>query len=72
VSYVAPLAVSTEPDGKQRMSMMMWMATEGGRRCPQCGKFAKADDLGNLSFVLDNGGRVTMFGHKPGKGCNRG
>lgn len=52
----------------------VWLATEGGRKCPQCGRYARPDELGDLSFSYrtQNGGtaRVSMFGHKPGHGCN--
>lgn len=55
---------------RKKMSMGTWMATEGGRKCPMCGRYAKARDLGWIGqsgpgFILD------MYGHKPGKGCNR-
>ena len=60
-----------------QMPMSVWYATEGGRKCPMCGKYAKADDLGNLSFPIADAsgavvGRVSRYGHKPGTGCNRG
>lgn len=58
-----------------RMGFMQWLATEGGRKCPQCGRYAKPSDLGNLSFTYQtqDGGtaRVSMYGHLPGKGCNK-
>ena len=57
------------PAHPPRMGMMAYLATDGGRRCPQCGKWAKAKDLGNLSFS-DECGTVSMYGHKRGKGCN--
>ena len=46
------------------------MATEGGRKCPMCGRYAKAKELGWIgcntpTLCLD------MYGHLPGKGCNR-
>lgn len=58
------------------MSMMTWMATEGGRRCPQCGKFARRSELGPIggTFVNADGkvvGHVSMYGHLPGFGCNK-
>lgn len=51
-----------------RPSFSLWLATEGLRRCPLCGRFAKAEELGSVGFVL---GAVitTAFGHLPGKGC---
>lgn len=36
----------------RQMSMSVWMATEGGSRCPLCGKFAKSGQLGNLSYTI--------------------
>ena len=50
-----------------------FMATEGGRRCPMCGKYAKKGTVGNLSFTADIGGgwtHISMYGHLPGYGCN--
>lgn len=55
---------------KLQMSMAAWLETDGGRRCPQCGKFAKKNDLGDLSFAI-TGGRVSAYGHLPGFGCNK-
>ncbi len=52
------------------MGFRAFMATEGGRKCPQCGKYAKSSELGNLSFNY-KGGRVSMYGHLPGFGCNK-
>lgn len=59
-----------QPTPKHEMSMMTWMATEGGRKCPACGKYAKAKDLG---WIGSNTPKlcVDMYGHLPGKGCNR-
>jgi len=50
-----------------------FMATEGGRKCPMCGKYAKKGTVGNLSFTADIGGglaHMSMYGHLPGYGCN--
>jgi hypothetical protein len=50
------------------------MATEGGRKCPMCGKYAKRSELGNLSFKAEfrqGWAHITMYGHLPGYGCNR-
>lgn len=54
------------------MTYAMFLATEGGRRCPQCGRFAKPKELGNLSFTTKGGVRalIVRFGHLPGYGCN--
>jgi hypothetical protein len=49
------------------------MATEGGRKCPLCGKYAKREEIGNLSFETEFGqgwAHVSMYGHLPGYGCN--
>ena len=65
--------MSASPDSPD-MSYMLWMATEGGRKCPQCGRYAKAGEVGNLSFCYSDGvtsGRISMYGHLPGFGCNR-
>ena len=56
------------------MGMMQWLATEGGRKCPQCRRYAKREELGNLSFNFGDGdirGRVSMYGHKPRTGCRK-
>lgn len=57
------------------MPFSVWLATEGGRRCPQCGKFANRSEVGNLSYFFrtETGtGHVSMYGHLPGYGCNKG
>ncbi len=58
---------------KHKMDMMTWYATEGGRKCPMCGRYARARDLGNLSFYTSGSviARISMYGHLPGKGCNK-
>jgi hypothetical protein len=56
------------------MSFGLFMATEGGRKCPQCGKYAKQGELGNLSRISISDGilvHVTAYGHKEGFGCNK-
>lgn len=56
------------------MSFGLFMATEGGRKCPMCGKYAKRSELGNLSFKTEfrqGWAHITMYGHLPGYGCNR-
>jgi hypothetical protein len=55
------------------MSFGTFMATEGGRKCPQCGKYAKREELGNLSFKThfpQGWAHISMYGHLPGYGCN--
>lgn len=65
----------TEPQPKRELSMMAWLATEGGRKCPACGKYAKPDQLGYTGGTIrENGvvvGVVSSYGHLPGFGCNR-
>ena len=58
---------------RPEMGMMLWYATEGGRKCPMCGRYARARDLGNLSFYTAGSviARISMYGHLPGKGCNK-
>ena len=59
---------------KREMSMMTWMATEGGRKCPTCGKYAKAEELGPTGGYFNNGQivcHISSYGHLPGFGCNR-
>lgn len=53
-----------------KMEMMQWYATEGGRKCPMCGRYAKAEDLGDLSRWIGNA-RVSAYGHIEGRGCNK-
>lgn len=59
---------------KRAMSMMAWYATEGGRKCPACGRYAKAEELGSTGGVIKLSGMVchiSSYGHLPGFGCNR-
>ena len=54
--------------------MMAWLATEGGRKCPQCGKYATPNQLGYTGGLYNIGGvltHVSSYGHLPGYGCNR-
>lgn len=71
VAWSDLLTVGGKPD--HGMSFGLFMATEGGRKCPQCGKYAKRDELGNLSFKTQfphGWAHISMFGHLPGYGCN--
>lgn len=52
------------------MGMLTSMATEGGRKCPMCGRYAKSRELGWLGFNSPNL-CVGAYGHLPGKGCNK-
>lgn len=59
---------------KRELSMMAWLATEGGRKCPQCGKYAKEAELGYTGGLYEIGGvltHISSYGHLPGYGCNR-
>ena len=59
---------------RTKMSMSMWFATDGGRRCPLCGKFAKAEELGFVGGAYGADGaiaHISIYGHLPGYGCNR-
>lgn len=59
---------------KPQMSMSAWLATDGGRRCPMCGKFSKADELGFVGGTYETDGivaHISAYGHLPGYGCNR-
>jgi len=66
-------AESKQDNSASRMGMMAWFATEGGTKCPMCGRYAKAEELGNLSF--NTTGTViaheSAAGHLPGFGCNK-
>ena len=65
------LSVGGKPD--HGMDYGTFMATEGGRKCPLCGKYAKRGTVGNLSFICRPGGaiiHISMYGHLPGYGCN--
>jgi hypothetical protein len=67
------LLPTTGFEARPQMGMMCWMATEGGRKCPQCGRYAKQETLGNLSFYTTGSvvARISMYGHLPGYGCNQ-
>lgn len=69
-SSLAEPAVSV----KRELSMMAWLATEGGRKCPQCGRYAKQTELGYTGGLYEIGGvltHISSYGHLPGYGCNR-
>lgn len=72
----AILEISDSPvDSRPKMGMMTFLATEGGRKCPQCGKYAKPSQLGPIggSYTTLGGvvGHISMYGHLPGYGCNK-
>lgn len=69
---LSPAASSVTP--KRELSMMAWLATEGGRKCPQCGKYATPNQLGYTGGLYNIGGvltHISSYGHLPGYGCNR-
>ena len=56
------------------MDMMLWYATEGGRKCPMCGRYAKSAELGFLGGTVMQGASVIhldAYGHLPGFGCHK-
>lgn len=69
---LVPAAAGTVMPSRS-LSMMAWLATEGGRKCPQCGKYAKADKLGYTGGTYEFGGvltHISSYGHRAGFGCN--
>jgi hypothetical protein len=69
-----PCSPTPAAEAKREMTMMTWMATEGGRKCPACGKYAKAEHLGFTGGYSNIGGsvvHVSSYGHLPGHGCNQ-
>jgi hypothetical protein len=69
-------ATEEEAKTKPKISTMTFMATEGGRKCPHCGRYAKFTELGWVgthftdprglpSVILDS------YGHLKGYGCNK-
>ena len=70
----AALLAEREEEG-DKTSMMQFLATDGGRKCPLCGRYAKPGELGNLSHTFYDPagkwqGRISRYGHLPGHGCN--
>lgn len=66
-----PLLIAvTDGSIKPKLTMMAWLATEGGRKCPMCGRYAKEAELG---FVGSSGPEfhISAYGHLPGFGCNK-
>lgn len=59
---------------KRELTMMEFMATEGGRKCPACGRYAKESELGFTGGTFNVGGspvHISSYGHLPGFGCNQ-
>ncbi len=52
------------------LDMMTFLETEGGRKCPMCGKYAKRSELG---WIGSHGPGIIVdaYGHLPGFGCNK-
>lgn len=60
---------------QQSLGFMAFLATDGGRKCLQCGRYAQPKEIGNLSkwFYNEIGEKVahiSQYGHLPGYGCN--
>lgn len=69
------------------MSMMQFLATEGGRKCPMCCRYARSEELGYLGARFDEPAAYSVatrepthwrtvaimdgYGHLPGFGCNK-
>jgi hypothetical protein len=49
---------------------MTWLHTEGGRKCMNCGRYAKTEQLG-WTGIRGPGFVVDCYGHLPGFGCNK-
>ena len=70
-----PTTTTTELRIIGQLSLSVWLATEGGAKCPQCGRYARQSELGVLGGRYVSGatiGHLSMYGHLPGFGCNRG
>lgn len=83
----SPALITTTGPSENKMGMMQWLSTEGGRKCPQCGRYAKPSELGFVGFDIiepsawsirtrevTHWSRVVIadiFGHLPGFGCNK-
>lgn len=66
-----PLLIAvTDGSIKPKLSMMAWLATEGGRKCPMCGRYAKEDELGFIGGSSP-GLHISAYGHLPGFRCNK-
>jgi len=66
--------MSNKKQAIKNMDYRTFMATEGGTKCPNCGRYAKAQELGNLSFNVktETGyAHFSLFGHLKGFGCNK-
>ncbi len=66
-SFVFGTATGPPADG---LSMSAWIATEGGRKCPMCNRYALASELGWVG-LSGHGIVVDAYGHLPGYGCNK-
>lgn len=64
------LIMVTDGSIKPKLSMMAWLATEGGRKCPMCGRYAKEAELGFIGGS-ESGFHISAYWHLPGFGCNK-
>lgn len=64
------LIMVTDGSLKPKLSMMAWLATDGGRKCPMCGRYAREDELGFIGSS-GTGFHISAYGHLPGFGCNK-
>lgn len=55
---------------KPRLSFSVWLNTDGGRKCPMCGKYARQEELGWIGSNSP-GCHIDAYGHLPGFGCNK-
>ena len=65
----------SEASPKRELTMMEFLSTEGGRKCPACGRYAKTRELGFTGGYINVGGviaHISSYGHVTGYGCNRG
>jgi len=58
------------------LTMYAWMATEGGRKCPVCGRYARQEDITSERVRIRNQdgqavGSFTLVGHRRGAGCRK-
>lgn len=64
------LMMVTDGSIKPKLSMMACLSTEGGRKCPMCGRYAKAEEIGFIGGSSP-GFHISAYGHLPGFGCNK-
>ncbi len=64
------LILTNDSSPDHGLSMSAWMATEGGRKCPMCNRYARPSELGWVG-LSGPGIVVDAYGHLPGYGCNK-